>query len=180
MEIHWLTCHPDTPGKAIKAISAKLSHPAQGHVGVWFNLFGVIGDLILPARQGHHRADELWKSTCLEVFIGATEGPGYSEFNFSPGGGWAAYTFSDYRTDMSQAFPAREPEIYDETRRVDECHFGLRILHSAPPGVPVGLTAVIAEHDGTISYWALAHPQGKPDFHHRSCFAATLPAPHGS
>jgi hypothetical protein len=28
--------------------------------------------------------------------------------------------------------------------------------------------------DGTKSYWALAHPQGKPDFHHVDSFALTL------
>jgi hypothetical protein len=41
----------------------------------------------------------------------------------------------------------------------------------------VGISAVIEEQDGTKSYWALAHPPGAPDFHHPTCFAATLPAP---
>jgi len=40
----------------------------------------------------------------------------------------------------------------------------------------LGLSAVIEEIDGTKSYWALAHPPGKPDFHHPDCFALTLPA----
>jgi hypothetical protein len=40
---------------------------------------------------------------------------------------------------------------------------------------PVGLSAVIEEADGTISYWAVAHPDGKADFHHRDCFALMLP-----
>jgi hypothetical protein len=29
----------------------------------------------------------------------------------------------------------------------------------------VGLTAVVEARDGSLSYWALAHPPGKPDFH---------------
>ena len=41
----------------------------------------------------------------------------------------------------------------------------------------VGLSVVIEDTDGTKSYWALAHPPGAPDFHHPTCFAATLPAP---
>jgi hypothetical protein len=41
----------------------------------------------------------------------------------------------------------------------------------------VGISAVIEEVGGTKSYWALAHPPGKPDFHHPTCFAATLPPP---
>ena len=35
----------------------------------------------------------------------------------------------------------------------------------------IGLSAVIEEANGRISYWALAHPPGKPDFHHADCFA---------
>ena len=35
----------------------------------------------------------------------------------------------------------------------------------------IGLSAIIEEEDGTISYWALAHPPGRPDFHHPDCLA---------
>ena len=38
----------------------------------------------------------------------------------------------------------------------------------------LGLSAVIEEHDGTLSYWALRHAPGKPDFHHRDAFALEL------
>ena len=34
-----------------------------------------------------------------------------------------------------------------------------------------GLAAVIEETNGRRSYWALAHPPGKPDFHHADGFA---------
>ena len=37
--------------------------------------------------------------------------------------------------------------------------------------VRLGLSAVIEETSGRKSYWALAHPPGKPDFHHADCFA---------
>jgi hypothetical protein len=49
----------------------------------------------------------------------------------------------------------------------------------APPW-EYGLAAVIEEEGAVKSYWALAHPPGKPDFHHPTCFAATLPAPKDS
>jgi hypothetical protein len=35
----------------------------------------------------------------------------------------------------------------------------------------LGLSAVIEEHNGRKSYWALAHRPGKPDFHHSDCFS---------
>jgi len=40
----------------------------------------------------------------------------------------------------------------------------------------LGLAAVIEEASGRKSYWALAHPPGKPDFHHSDCFAHEIPA----
>ena len=39
----------------------------------------------------------------------------------------------------------------------------------------MNLTAVIEEAGGVKSYWALAHPDGPPDFHNRDCFIAHLP-----
>ena len=35
----------------------------------------------------------------------------------------------------------------------------------------VGMSAILEEEDGTISYWALAHPPGRPDFHHPDCLS---------
>jgi hypothetical protein len=35
---------------------------------------------------------------------------------------------------------------------------------------------VIEAIDGTLSYWALAHAPGSPDFHHLDCFALELAA----
>ncbi len=42
-------------------------------------------------------------------------------------------------------------------------------------GKKVGLSAVIEAIDGTFSYWALAHPSDKPDFHHPDSFVLELP-----
>ena len=39
----------------------------------------------------------------------------------------------------------------------------------------LNLSAVLEEADGTRSYWALAHPAEKPDFHAADCFVAKLP-----
>jgi hypothetical protein len=41
----------------------------------------------------------------------------------------------------------------------------------------LGFTAVIEDRDGRLSYWALRHPPGKPDFHHADSFALKLSLP---
>jgi hypothetical protein len=38
------------------------------------------------------------------------------------------------------------------------------------------LTAVLLDRAGQPSHWSLRHPPGRPDFHHASNFALTLPA----
>jgi hypothetical protein len=51
----------------------------------------------------------------------------------------------------------------------------------ALPGLPrdgrwrLALSAVIEETNGGKSHWALAHPAGKPDFHHADGFTYELP-----
>ena len=45
-------------------------------------------------------------------------------------------------------------------------------LLSLPPGpARLGLTAVIEEAGGRLSYWALRHPAERPDFHDAGGFA---------
>jgi hypothetical protein len=38
----------------------------------------------------------------------------------------------------------------------------------------LGLSMVVEDTDGVLSYWALRHPPGKPDFHHTDAFASQL------
>jgi hypothetical protein len=38
----------------------------------------------------------------------------------------------------------------------------------------LGLSAVIEEKNGVMSYWALKHPPGPPDFHHASGFVLEI------
>jgi hypothetical protein len=53
---------------------------------------------------------------------------------------------------------------------------GLASLRDAPV-LHLALAAVIEDHRGQLSYWALEHPVGKPDFHHPDGFTIELRAP---
>ena len=54
----------------------------------------------------------------------------------------------------------------------------VRLGHLSPmhlnARLSLGLSAVIEDDAGTLSYWALRHPPGKPDFHHPDAFALEL------
>ena len=41
----------------------------------------------------------------------------------------------------------------------------------------LALAAVIEAEDGQLSYWALKHPRGKPDFHRAAGFVASVRSP---
>ena len=38
----------------------------------------------------------------------------------------------------------------------------------------LGAAAVLEDDNGRLSYWALCHPPGKPDFHHPDGFVLEL------
>ena len=141
--------------------------------GRWHFRYLVEGadDLILPDPADRSRADNLWKTTCFEAFVGLG-GEAYLEFNFSPSGQWAAYRFDRHRKGMREE--AAEIEVWLEG---GENWIAVEAaVKSSPlrPGLALGLAAVIEEKSGTRSYWALAHPGGAPDFHDRTCFTALL------
>ena len=137
--------------------------------------------LVLPAPAVPARTDGLWRTTCLEAFVRLGGGDGYIELNMSPSTAWAAYFFDGYRSGMRPAADIGPPDI--ETTR--DAHgltlsavWDLSRLTSAHPRAPwsLGLSAVV-EHGAGLSYMALAHPAGAPDFHHAAGFALDLPPP---
>jgi len=134
------------------------------------------GVLEIPNGTGLRR-DGLWKTTCFEMFVGNPDSPSYREFNFSPGGDWAAYGFSGYRTGQHD-LPIHAAPLIEGERTSIGLAVKVRVsLDHLETGDPFGICAVIEERDFGLSYWSLLHAMPNPDFHHPTCFAATLPPP---
>lgn len=161
-----LVPHPDFTPLSVRGIEVML---ACGSDGRWLIEYRVDGadDLETPELGPVRRADELWKHTCFELFVRPEGSEDYYEFNFSPSGAWAAYRFTGYREGMTElplGVPAIEWWSGEMRAAVD--------LSGLPDGDwCVGVTAVIEESGGKRSFWSLAHPPGKPDFHHEANFA---------
>ncbi len=177
-----LTPHPDTPCAALTGIDVEITRLPEAGLELHYFVMGSIRDVRWPAETAPERRDRLWEHSCFEVFVSAGDRPGYYECNLSPSTSWAAYRFSDYRAGMQVAVTAAAPDI--SSRITAKTHVlratvPLANLHGLPeqPDWHIGLSAVIEQMDGTKSYWALAHPPGKPDFHHRDCFALQLTPP---
>lgn len=143
---------------------------------VTYLLEGNLGRLrIAPPRAGR-RAGKLWEHTCCEIFIGRKALPAYHEFNLAPSGEWAAYAFTGYRDGVPLADEELDPRI--AVRRAAgqlEIEARIRLDRLGYGGsLAIGLSAVVEDENGALSYWALSHPPGKPDFHHREAFALQL------
>ncbi|RJF91317.1 hypothetical protein D3876_14520 [Sphingomonas cavernae] len=169
-----MAVHADTQCDAVTGITAEITRSAAGEVSLSYELAGRIAALALPAPTTPSRRDALWQHTCFELFVDMA-GEGYREFNFAPSGQWAAYGFSGYRIGMHDV-DIDAPQI--AMRASDEL---LELNVTLAPGIGagairIGISAVIEEADGRKSYWALAHPSDKADFHHPDCFAFELPA----
>ena len=168
--------HPETQPSLVSAVDARIWMTDSNEMLIEFTVAGA-QSLVLPAWTPPARRDGLWHTTCFEMFLMAQDGR-YYEFNLSPSCEWAIYAFSSYRSGMTALEVVVAPEI-DFTNSGDSFSLEADIdLGQMPSGqMTMALSAVIEETDGTKSYWALAHPDGQPDFHHPTCFAATLPPP---
>ncbi len=175
--IHHLQPHSSAPPNAINSVSVNLLHYSTDGLILEFGVIAA-NSLRFAEFGGSKRRDELWRTTCCEVFL-AKESGAYVEFNLSPSGNWAAYQFNSYREGMTDLELPFEPEI---SVTPSSSHFFLyaELPFLGDEYARLSLSAVLEEIDGTKSYWALNHPAGPPDFHHRDCFALKLAPPEQS
>jgi hypothetical protein len=197
-----LQLHPDSRCDALTGVEVEIARASPRVLQLSYVLLGAPRKIRMKPRE-QDRGDPLWRHTCLEAFLRPGGGEGYLEVNLSPSGEWGAYSFTRYREGMEATRAAALSGVDSETRmrpmeageraRLESVGFDTRqrfepsffLLKaqltfdvSLPLDVPwhLGLSAVIEERNGRISYWALRHPPGKPDFHHPDCFALELPA----
>jgi len=168
--------HPDSLCPAATQVDVDIARPYAGRLVLSYAVIGKIADLRLPPVTSPTRSEALWQHTCFEAFVGCSASEAYYEFNFAPSTQWAAYQFDGYRRGMRVASVIGAPAIEVQTdpeRFTLQASLELDQLSDLPREARwrLGLSALIEETNGRTSYWALAHPLGKPDFHHTDCFA---------
>jgi len=173
-----LVCHPRNSTEIKQMISVSAIVTAGDVVRLAFAMQGDFARLRIPPARAPRRAEGLWRHTCFEAFVMANSGPGYREFNFSPSGEWSMYAFRAYRdgeamnTDSTPTIQVRtSPQRLELEAQL------ARVLLPPEPALRLGLSAVLEHSDGSLSYWALRHPPGQPDFHHADGFAMQLALP---
>lgn len=175
-----LISHPQRRSSAVRSLDAYLDSAPGGTLAIRYVLEADLDALRIPPSRNPRHADLLWQHTCFELFIQASGGPAYIEFNFSPSGEWATYAFARYREATPLPNDAPAPSV---TVRRTPAALELEALVCLQPLDPTlgdaelscAISAVIEDRDGALSYWALAHPASQPDFHHAQSFVLTLP-----
>lgn len=168
-------CYTDIMPASVRNVQVKVELNPQGDLYLNYEVTGDLEQVCVPAPQSPAAVDGLWKHTCFEAFIAVKSEASYLEFNFSPSGQWAAYAFSDYR--IRKDWRISQTPVIGCTQ--SDGLLGLELVIAAadlPVGEPLelGLTAVIEEINGSHTYWALHHPEARPDFHHRAGFTLSL------
>jgi|GEM_PF-319639 len=177
--------------KLANPLERKLANPLERKLAILHFAFQLEGDLTsldVPLSQvskSRSQKDELWKATCFEIFLSRPGDLSYFEFNFSPTGDFAVYTFDDYRSDMQPLKQLVQPkfkfergsDFYRITGAIGDAHDDPRFkLLLAEPKLEASMTAVIKPlpGQGETTFWALSHAGKKADFHLRSSFGLSL------
>ncbi|MEM6908799.1 MAG: hypothetical protein AAF494_08970 [Pseudomonadota bacterium] len=150
----------------IRAVTAKISATETG-CDAEFRLDGRIEGIRLPDTAPSIRTDELWKTSCFEVFWQPIGGASYRELNLSPSTRWAAYDFDAFREGMREA-PVDAIALAVSSTDT-ELVLSANIAADLPSPAQVALTAIVEHRNQTIQYWSLAFGPGRPDFHSEAC-----------
>jgi hypothetical protein len=176
-----LTCHPAAPCSCVRAVGVRVDRVSEQQLALRYRIEGDLERLQWPAPRPPAHTARLWQHTCFETFIKSGDTRSYLEFNFSPSSEWAVYGFDDYRYGMQPRVPRHPPAIVcrrgDAQWDIDVSLHLEGLLTEHVDGLRLGAAAVLEDRQGQLSYWALAHPSVRPDFHHADSFVLPLPLP---
>ena len=168
--MHKLVLHPGCAPGSVHTIEAEVTATSDG-CRATFIAHGDIARIAVPVVATPGRFDNLWKTTCFEIFWQPIGGTYYREFNLSPSGRWAAYDFDSFREGMRDA-PVDAISLSTSMGSVNgrgELVLRANIATDLPAPAQVALNAIVEHRDGGLQFWALAFAPGKAEFHSEAC-----------
>ncbi|SRR5258706_8576683 len=147
-------------------------------LSIHYSVHGDIENILLPISVAPARKDDLWKATCFEFFIAIKDQPQYWEFNMSTSGNWNVYTMDAYRQVNMREETVFTQLPFEFRKTSDKISLDISVdlnpILQPENILELGITTIIQAQDGTETYWALAHPDIKADFHLRESFVVEL------
>lgn len=125
--------------------------------------------------------ENLWTTTCFEIFLKNSNSTDYYEFNFNSKAEWNVFYFSDYRKrvesfknpvgiEMQTHLVAGRPSLVYS--------FDISKLVNLKLPAQINLAAV-TKSSTEISFWSQKHNGQKPDFHDPKNFSLILNSKEG-
>ncbi len=128
-----------------------------------------------PLKKVLHRQNDLWKSTCFELFLSELGEKSYWELNFSVDGAWNLYRFDEYRRPQ----PPKESldfQLIDLQWEFSKLKIRLKIPDHLK-ALEACLCSVIQLQSNELHYFSSYHVDSRsarPDFHRRENFTIPL------
>ena len=128
----------------------------------------LLKDGILGDKNGF--AIGLWEQCCFELFL--SDGDKYLEWNCSRDNQWACFLFSDYRLKERDIVEAKRPKVeYTEGKEGLELKIQFDSLKEILPQPKSFQISCILKTNDDSHFFAIDHPNEKPDFHHADSFS---------
>ncbi|NJK41535.1 MAG: hypothetical protein HC934_09605 [Acaryochloridaceae cyanobacterium SU_2_1] len=114
--------------------------------------------------------------------MGLADSEAYWEVNLSPRGDWNIYHLQGYRQGLQAEMAIKTLPLVVNAAPLGSPQPGFELqavlngatLFAVDQPIHLGITAVIQDQEGALSYWALRHCGSEPDFHLRESFALKL------
>jgi len=157
-----------------------------------YSISSDISDIIIPAislappkggaeTQLGKRMDDLWKTTCFEVFLASKTKKSYIELNLSPSLDYNIYSFSGNRLGMKEEESLKIVNIEREVKEMPNIKgnnsFSLKFTIISNNTISINdllinISSVIKYSNGNSSYYAINHGENKADFHDKRNFVS--------
>lgn len=135
-----------------------------------YKLSGALNSIDMgEGNPKHARVLKLWEKTCFELFM-KDEKNSYIEFNFSPDFEWNCFYF-EKKGDALAEYKRMELVKFDILFSNEVVNVIVELQKKMFPDhffdgkLCVGITSVLKEKSGALSYWALSHHDIRPNFH---------------
>lgn len=143
----------------------------QDSLFISYKMTGDLASIDLGSETPNHsRVIKLWEKSCFELFI-KNQKDSYVEFNFSPEFEWNAFYFAK-KGDALAEYARIDSVKIDILLSLEVFHLIVQIdKKKFPDGffdgneLSAGITSVVKQKNGSLSYWALSHEDTRPNFH---------------
>lgn len=141
-------------------------------VSLSFTLQGVLAEYSFEETKNRQRANELWRTTCFELFLASRENEDYYELNFSSSLAWNLYHLSSYRADVQEVQVLSEPTIrINKQENQFQICLELELEELCLEQFNLyNVASILLTKENERTFWSVKHEKDVPDFHHRSNF----------